>query len=422
MLTFFVYTGFTVLFTARRVIHQRRVNRLDSSAKSRLADSLINYDAVKYFTNEALEAERFEGIMRHWTEAAVSNQKALFILHVGQSAIIACGVAAVMLLAGRGVMAGAMTVGDLVLINAYVLQVCLPLNALGFVYRESRDAWINAERLFAILHERPEMEERPGLPALSAARGEVVFEHVSFGYEPSRPILRDVSFRISPGATLAVVGGSGSGKSTLARLLLRLYAPDSGRILIDGQDIAAVSAASVRGAIGVVPQDTVLFNDTIGYNIAYGRAGASAAEVIEAARTAQLHTLISSLERQYETEVGERGVTLSGGERQRIAIARAVLKNPPLLIFDEATSALDSASEHALQHELNRLSKNRTVLMIAHRLSTVVDADEIIVLDQGRVIERGDHAQLLSLNGAYARLWQLQQRDAAGATAALGRD
>jgi ATP-binding cassette subfamily B protein len=245
---------------------------------------------------------------------------------------------------------------------------------------------------------------------------------VSFGYEPSRPILRDVSFRISPGATLAVVGGSGSGKSTLARLLLRLYAPDSGRILIDGQDIAAVSAASVRGAIGVVPQDTVLFNDTIGYNIAYGRAGASAAEVIEAARTAQLHTLISSLERQYETEVGERGVTLSGGERQRIAIARAVLKNPPLLIFDEATSALDSASEHALQHELNRLSKNRTVLMIAHRLSTVVDADEIIVLDQGRVIERGDHAQLLSLNGAYARLWQLQQRDAAGATAALGRD
>ena len=420
LLTFLFYTGFTVVFTARRAVHQRRVNRLDSSAKSRLADSLINYDAVKYFTNEALEAERFEDIMRHWTEAAVANQKALFILHVGQSAIIACGVAAVMLLAGRGVMAGAMTVGDLVLINAYVLQVCLPLNALGFVYRESRDAWINAERLFAILHERPEMEEAPGLPALSAAGGEVVFEHVRFGYEPSRPILRDVSFRIRPGATLAVVGGSGSGKSTLARLLLRLYAPDSGRILIDGQDIATVSAASVRAAIGVVPQETVLFNDTIGYNIGYGRAGATREDVVAAARAAHIHALVSSLERQYETEVGERGVTLSGGERQRIAVARAVLKNPPLLIFDEATSALDSASEHAIQQELDRLSKNRTVLMIAHRLSTVVNADEIIVLEQGRVIERGSHAQLLEQRGAYARLWQLQQRDAASASEGAG--
>jgi ATP-binding cassette subfamily B protein len=413
ILTFLAYTGFTLAFTARRALHQRRVNRLDSSAKSRLADSLINYDAVKYYTNEALEAERFAGIMRHWTEAAVSNQKALFILHVGQSAIIACGVAAVMLLAGRGVMAGGMTVGDLVLINAYVLQVCLPLNALGFVYRESRDAWVNAERLFTILHERPEMEERPGLPALALASGEIVFEHVSFGYEPSRPILRDVSLRIRPGATLAVVGGSGSGKSTLARLLLRLYAPDSGRILIDGQDISAVSAASVRAAIGVVPQDTVLFNDTIGYNIGYGRAGATAADVVEAARAAHIHELVSSLERQYDTEVGERGVTLSGGERQRIAVARAVLKNPTVLIFDEATSALDSASEHAIQKELDRLSENRTVLMIAHRLSTVINADEIVVLEQGRVIERGNHAQLLAQRGAYARLWQLQQRDAA---------
>jgi ATP-binding cassette subfamily B protein len=294
-----------------------------------------------------------------------------------------------------------------------VLQVCLPLNALGFVYRESRDAWVNAERLFAILHERPEMEERPGLPALAAVSGEVVFEHVSFGYEPSRPILRDVSFRIRPGATLAVVGGSGSGKSTLARLLLRLYAPDSGRILIDGQDISAVSAASVRAAIGVVPQDTVLFNDTIAYNIGYGRAGASAAEVVEAARAAHIHELVSSLERQYDTEVGERGMTLSGGERQRIAVARAVLKNPTVLIFDEATSALDSASEHAIQKELDRLSENRTVLMIAHRLSTVINADEIIVLEQGRIVERGNHAQLLAQRGAYARLWQLQQREPA---------
>nr|WP_217346704.1 ABC transporter ATP-binding protein/permease [Noviherbaspirillum sp. L7-7A]MBV0881182.1 ABC transporter ATP-binding protein/permease [Noviherbaspirillum sp. L7-7A] len=421
MLTFLVYTGFTVVFTARRTIHQRRVNRLDSSAKSRLADSLINYDTVKYFTNETVEAQRFEEIMRHWTEAAVANQKALFTLHVGQSAIIACGVAAVMLQAGSDVMAGRMTVGDLVLINAYVLQVCLPLNALGFVYREARDAWVNAERLFDILHERPEMEESRGMPALSPGRGEVVFEHVSFSYEPSRPILRDVSFRIAPGATLAVVGGSGSGKSTLARLLLKLYAPAEGRILVDGQDIARVSATSVRSMIGVVPQDTVLFNDTIGYNIAYGRVGASQEETVGAAKAAHIHELITTLPGQYDTEVGERGVTLSGGERQRIAVARAVLKNPPILIFDEATSALDSASEHAIQQELNRLSHNRTVLMIAHRLSTVVDADEIIVLEQGRVIERGSHEELLGKHGAYARLWQLQQREDMDQRAAASR-
>jgi ATP-binding cassette subfamily B protein len=421
MLTFLVYTGFTIVFTARRTIHQRRVNRLDSSAKSRLADSLINYDTVKYFTNETVEAQRFEDIMRHWTEAAVANQKALFTLHVGQSAIIACGVAAVMLQAGSDVMAGRMTVGDLVLINAYVLQVCLPLNALGFVYREARDAWVNAERLFDILHERPEMEEPRDIPALSPGRGEVVFEHVSFSYEPSRPILRDVSFRIAPGATLAVVGGSGSGKSTLARLLLKLYPPAEGRILVDGQDIARVSATSVRAMIGVVPQDTVLFNDTIGYNIAYGRVGASQEETVSAAKAAHIHDLVTTLAKQYDTEVGERGVTLSGGERQRIAVARAVLKNPPILIFDEATSALDSASEHAIQQELNRLSQNRTVLMIAHRLSTVVDADEIIVLEQGRVVERGSHQELLSRHGAYARLWQLQQREDMDQRAATSR-
>jgi ATP-binding cassette subfamily B protein len=265
------------------------------------------------------------------------------------------------------------------------------------------------------------MEESRGIPPLSPGLGEVVFEHVSFSYEPSRPILRDVSFRIPPGATLAVVGGSGSGKSTLARLLLKLYPPGGGRILVDGQDIARVSATSVRAMIGVVPQDTVLFNDTIGYNIAYGRVGASQEETVSAAKAAHIHELITTLPGQYDTEVGERGVTLSGGERQRIAVARAVLKNPPILIFDEATSALDSASEHAIQQELNRLSQDRTVLMIAHRLSTVVDADEIIVLEQGRVVERGSHAQLLSRHGAYARLWQLQQREDMDQRAAASR-
>jgi ATP-binding cassette, subfamily B, bacterial len=409
-ITFLLYSGFTLYFTAKRTIYQRRVNRLDSRAKSRLTDSLINYDTVKYFTNEAVEAERFQQIMGQWTEAAVANQKALFTLHVGQSAVIALGVAAIMLLAGQGVMSREMTVGDLVLINAYVLQVCLPLNALGFVYREAKDAWVNAERLFQLLRERPEAEDPPGTPALAMRRGEVVFENVDFYYDPERPILHDISFRLPAGRTLAVVGGSGSGKSTLARLLLRFYEPTGGRILIDDQEISKVSSSSVRRAIGVVPQDTVLFNDTIAYNIAYGRTGASREEAIAAAKAAHIHDLIESLPEKYETQVGERGVKLSGGEKQRIAVARAILKNPPILIFDEATSALDSQSEHAIQQELDRLSKNRTTLIIAHRLSTIVLADEILVLERGRIVERGTHMELLERNGMYARLWLLQQR------------
>lgn len=410
LVTFLVYAGFTLVFTARRVVYQRRVNKLDSTAKGRLADSLINYDTVKYFSGEAREARRFAAIMGDWQEAGRANQRALFTLHVGQSAVIALGVAAIMVLAGQAVLARSMSVGDLVLINAYALQVCLPLNALGFVYREARDAWVNAERLFELLRERPEILDPPGAPPLRPGRGEVVFEHVSFHYEPARPVLVDVSLRIAPGTTLAVVGRSGSGKSTLARLLLRYYDPANGRILVDGQDIRQCAAASVRMAIGVVPQETALFNDTIGNNIAYGRSGSTREDVVAACRAAHLHDVIDSLPDKYDTPVGERGVNLSGGEKQRIAIARAVLKNPTILIFDEATSALDADSEHAITRELDRLSQDRTTLVIAHRLSTIVNAHTIVVMDRGRIVEQGSHAELLRRKGTYARLWLLQQR------------
>ncbi|TFW06477.1 ABC transporter ATP-binding protein/permease [Oxalobacteraceae bacterium OM1] len=408
--TFALYCIFTVIFTARRSMVQRRVNRLDSTAKSLLADSLINYDTVKYFTNEHGESKRFQGLMDHWAEAVIANQKALFTLHVGQSAIIALGVASVMLMAGRDVLTHGMTVGDLVLINAYVIQICLPLNSLGFVYREAKDAMVNAEKLFQLLREKPEIDDPPGLPDLRVAHGEVVFENVNFSYEPGRQILHNVSFRIPSGGTVAVVGGSGSGKSTLARLLLRFYDVGSGHIAVDGQDIRSVSTRSLRAAIGVVPQETLLFNDTIAFNIGYGREGATMDDIVTAAKAAHIHELIDSLPLKYETPVGERGVKLSGGEKQRIALARAVLKNPPLLIFDEATSALDSQSERAIQAELDQLSVNRTTLVIAHRLSTVVDASEILVMDRGRIIERGTHQALLQKDGAYARLWQLQLR------------
>ena len=407
---FLLYAGFTLVFTNRRVIYQRRVNKLDSGAKGQLADSLINYDTIKYFANEKIEAARFQDTMSKWQEAGMGNQKALFTLHVGQSAVIGVGVGAIMLLAGDAVWRGEMRVGDLVLINAYALQVCLPLNALGFVYREARDAWVNAERLFQLLRERPDIRESPHMPRLQADQGEVVFDRVWFHYDPDRPVLCDVSFRIPPGKTVAVVGRSGSGKSTLARLLLRFYDPVQGRILIDGDDLGAVSPGSVREAIGVVPQETALFNDTIGYNIGYGRIGCSRADIIAAAQAAHVHDLIDSLPAKYDTEVGERGVKLSGGEKQRIAIARAILKSPPILIFDEATSALDSDSEHAIQQELERLSLNRTTLIIAHRLSTVVGAHVILVMDKGRIVERGSHRELLERNGIYARLWLLQQR------------
>ncbi|HJW27323.1 MAG TPA: ABC transporter transmembrane domain-containing protein [Rhodocyclaceae bacterium] len=408
--TFVIYGLFTVAFTERRAIYQRALNELDSNANSRLVDSLLNFETVKFYTNEDFEKRHFEGILGKWIEVGVDNQKALSTLHVGQSGIIALGVASIMVLAGYNVVAGQMTVGDLVLVNAYVIQVCLPLNSLGFVFRQARDAIVNAEKMFRLLEQKPEIEDKPGLPDLRVEKGEIRFDRVDFGYEPSRQILWDVSFSVPPGGTVAVVGGSGSGKSTLARLLFRFYEAGAGRIGIDGQDIRGVTQRSLRAAIGIVPQDTILFNDTVAYNIAYGRPGATLEEVIEAAKAAHVHDFIDGLPDKYDTQVGERGVKLSGGEKQRIAIARAILKNPPILVFDEATSALDTRAERAIQEELDRLARDRTTLVIAHRLSTVVDADEILVLEHGRVVERGRHEDLLKKQGLYSQMWRLQRQ------------
>jgi len=410
LLTFAAYCTATVLLTRRRVRLQRQMNEFDSLAGSRLLDSMLNHDAVKVYTSERFEAHRYRDILRQRIETAVANQRALSLLHVSQSGVIAGGVATVMLLAGQDVTRGVLSVGDLVLINAYIIQVCLPLNALGFMFREAKDAAINAERLFQLLEQRADVVDLPNGAPLRVTQGEVQFDHVDFGYENTRPILHELSLHIPAGHTVAVVGGSGSGKSTLARLLLRFYDPWAGRVSIDGQDLRVVTQDSVRRAIGIVPQDTILFNDTIAYNIAYGREGATMAEVIEAARAAYVHDFIAALPEGYQTMVGERGLKLSGGEKQRIAIARALLKNPSILIFDEATSALDTRSERAIQRELDRLSAHRTTLVIAHRLSTVVDAHEIVVLEKGRIVERGRHTDLLATNGVYAQLWTLQRQ------------
>jgi ATP-binding cassette subfamily B protein len=410
VLTFLVYAGYTTALTQRRELRQRRVNEVDSTAHGRMVDGLLNYEAVKTYAREEFERQRYMTVLKQWVEHGVNNQKALSTLHIGQSAIIAVGVAVVMLLAGEQTMRGTMTVGDLVLVNAYVIQICLPLNTLGFVFREARDALVNTEKLLGLLDQRPEIEDKPGSVPLSIHGGEVLFEHVDFAYEHGRPILQDVSFSIPAGQTVAVVGGSGSGKSTLARLLLRLYDVAGGRITVDGQDLRATRMSTLREAIGVVPQDTALFNETIAYNIGYGRMGAGMADVIEAAKAAQVHEFIMSLPNQYETQVGERGTKLSGGEKQRIAIARAFLKNPPIMIFDEATSALDTRAERAIQSELDRIAKGRSTLIIAHRLSTIVDADLIIVMDKGRIVERGRHDDLLARDGLYAQLWNLQRQ------------
>jgi ATP-binding cassette subfamily B protein len=410
MVTFFLYASFTMVVTQKRALHQRKVNEMDSKASGRMVDSLINYETVKTYAREAYERTRYAGISDEWVERVVGNQRALSMLHIGQSAIIASGVAAVMLLAGQETMRGAMTVGDLVLVNSYVIQICLPLNALGFVFRAAKDALVNTEVLFALLRQAPDIQDRPDAVPLMVRGGTVAFEHVDFAYEPGRQVLYDLSMQIPAGNTVAVVGGSGSGKSTLARLLLRLYDVAGGRITVDGQDLRSVGLTSLREAVGVVPQDTVLFNDTIAYNIGYGRSGAGMSEIIEAAKAAQVHEFVMSLPQQYDTPVGERGLKLSGGERQRVAIARAFLKNPPIMIFDEATSALDTRAERAIQNELDRIAEGRTTLIVAHRLSTIVGADEIVVMDKGRIVERGRHDALLALNGLYAQLWTLQRQ------------
>ena len=406
-----VYIAFTVVITEWRMQIRRRANELDSRANTRAVDSLLNYETVKYFGNEDFEARRYDEQLTKYEAAATRNEASLGLLNIGQSLIIAIAVTALMLLAAGGVASGKFTLGDLVLVNGLLIQLYIPLNFLGMVYREIKQALLDMDRMFGLLSENREVEDKPGAPELPPGPAAVEFSNVAFFYEKARQILFDVSFTIPAGHRVAVVGHSGSGKSTLARLLYRFYDVSEGTIRINDADIRDVKQKSLRAAIGIVPQDTVLFNDTILYNVRYGRPEATDEEVFEAARAAHIHEFIESLPKKYETPVGERGLKLSGGEKQRVAIARALLKDPRILIFDEATSALDSRSEKAIQAELERISKGRTTLVIAHRLSTVMDADQILVLSQGRIVERGNHAQLLDAQGEYARMWALQQEE-----------
>jgi ATP-binding cassette, subfamily B, heavy metal transporter len=411
----FSYITFTVLVTEWRTNFRKQMNDLDSKANTRAVDSLLNYETVKYFGNEEFEAQRYDESMRRWMRAAIRSQTSLSLLNIGQSCIIAVAVTLMVWRATLGVVEGRMSVGDLVLVNAFMIQLYIPLNFLGVLYREIKQSLTDMDKLFGLLEANKEIADAPNAPSLHlhARNGqgpEIRFERVDFGYQADREILKSLSFTIAPGTTTAVVGASGAGKSTLARLLYRFYDVQAGRLLIDGQDIRAITQKSLRQAIGIVPQDTVLFNDTLQYNLAYGRPGCSQADIDEAVAAAQLDRFVSTVPTGYQTMVGERGLKLSGGEKQRVAIARMLLKNPPILILDEATSALDTSNEQAIQGALRQLAARRTTLVIAHRLSTIVDADQILVMEQGEVVESGTHGELLAKQGRYAVMWDAQSQ------------
>ena len=415
--TIAIYILFTLAVTEWRMVYRRSMNDLDSQANSKAIDALLNFETVKYFGNEKYEVARYDRNLASWEESAIKNQTSLNLLNAGQGAIIAIGVALLMGMASNGGVTGQMSIGDLGLVNAYLIQLYAPLNFLGFVYREIKHSLADMEKMFTLMEVGEEIADKPDAQTLSTRSAAIRFDQVDFHYDPKRQILHDVSFDIPAGHTVAVVGSSGAGKSTLSRLLFRFYDVTGGAIRINGRDIRDYTQASLRAQIGIVPQDTVLFNDTIYYNIAYGRPEASEAEVIEAARAARIHEFVSQLPDGYRTQVGERGLKLSGGEKQRVAIARTLLKNPPILVFDEATSALDSETEKAIQAELAAIAANRTTLIIAHRLSTIIDADQIVVMEQGRIVERGAFRELVERDGRFAEMWRLllQEEEAAAA-------
>jgi ATP-binding cassette, subfamily B, heavy metal transporter len=409
--TVFVYIGFTLAVTNWRMHFRHSMNRLDSEANTQAIDGLINYETVRYFNNEAYELDRYDRTLSEWETAAVKSQSSMSLLNFGQGAIIAVGVTLIMFYATQGVVDGHMSLGDLVLVNTLMLQLFMPLNFLGIIYRAVRYALADMDRIFDLLDQEEEIRDRPDAQDLDPGHSEIVFDHVSFAYNPDRQILRDISFTVPEGSKVAVVGPSGAGKSTLVRLMFRFYEVNEGSIRIDGQDIRSVTQESLRRTIGIVPQDTVLFNDTIYHNIAYARTGADREDVVRAARLANIHDFIESLPDGYETVVGERGLKLSGGEKQRVAIARVILKNPRILIFDEATSSLDSHSERLILDAQAEVARQHTTLVIAHRLSTIIDADTILVMEAGRIREQGSHLELIRLGGLYAQLWALQQQE-----------